>query len=175
MGFLYRAGQVRAYWQLRHATAPDVPEDARKRLTEPMLHQFRILTPADQLHSLSVYRELIALGAEDDTITAGLIHDVGKGCAKCRITIADRVLHVVGRRFLPGPYEAFARRETAPSRLRSVHRLANHAERGALAASQAGYSERVIDLVRWHEHGGHPTDRELHLLRQADQAKIRPQ
>jgi hypothetical protein len=138
-------------------------------LSEPMAQQFRILSPGDQRHLLRVYRYLKAHGAHDDTVTAGLIHDVGKGCMKCNITVLDRCAHVFFNRVVPpGPYRLFAARETAPKALRSVHRLANHASRGALAAKQAGYNERVCWLIRHHESGGNPNDPELRLLRAAD-------
>lgn len=147
---------------------PELPPDALQRLTEPMEHQFRILNPADQTHLLRVYQSLLARGAEDDTITAGLIHDVGKACAKCRITMLDRGLHVVFSRFAAPFYRQFAAIEVAPSLVRGLHRLANHQERGALAASQAGYNERVVYLIRHHEAGGSRHDNQLRLLRDAD-------
>jgi predicted HD phosphohydrolase len=133
-----------------------------------MLHQFRILPAIDQHHLLRTYVLLTEKGADDDTITAGLIHDVGKACAKCRITILDRGLHVILNRIAPWPYRHFASIEAAPARARGLHRLANHAERGALAASKAGYNSRVIELVRHHEIGSKRNDEELRLLRAAD-------
>lgn len=148
--------------------APVLPPDASERLTEPMAHQFRILSAADQAHLLDVYAWLLEHNADGDTITAGLIHDVGKACAKCRITVLDRGLHVILSR-AAGPLQRwFAQRQTAPSAVRGLHRLANHAERGALAAMQAGYDDRVVHLVRHHERGGDQRDTQLQLLRQAD-------
>lgn len=138
-----------------------------------MLHQFRILPVADQIHLLRVHAWLSDAEADEDTITAGLIHDVGKACAKCRITLLDRTLHVIFTKGAPGPYRRFAAMETAPGWIRGLHRLANHAERGALAASQAGYSDRVIDLVRHHEAGGGSNDVQLRLLRKADDSAER--
>lgn len=164
----YRLHQVRDYADAAHAEPPAIPEDALQCLNEPMLHQFRILPVGDQQHLLAVHRRLVAVGADDDTITAGLIHDVGKACAKCRITMLDRTLHVLLPKVAAGPYRQFARKETAPGWCRGLHRLANHAERGALAAEQAGYNARVIELVRCHEQGGDPDDKQLMLLRQAD-------
>lgn len=163
----YRLRQVRAYSATR-SDAPELPTDARNRLSEPMAHQFRILSVGDQRHLISVYERLVAEGATEDTITAGLIHDVGKACAKCHITVLDRGLHVILSRLARPPYRWFAQRETAPGWCRGLHRLANHAERGALAAQQAGYNERVVSLVRFHEGGGNANDAELALLRRVD-------
>lgn len=164
----YRLQQVSIYAGNSKGNAPELPADALERLTEPMAHQFRILGASDQEHLLRVYAWLVEHHAADDTITAGLIHDVGKACAKCRITILDRGLHVLLSRFAGPLYRRFARIEAVPEIVRGLHRLANHAERGALAASQAGYNDRVVELIRFHESGGEHTDAQLQLLRQAD-------
>lgn len=164
----YRLRQVRAYSATSQSDAPPLSADAQHRLTEPMAHQFRILPAGDQRHLIAVYERLLTETDEDDTITAGLIHDVGKACAKCRITLIDRGLHVILSRAAVTPYRWFAKQETSPAWCRGLHRLANHAERGALAAEQAGYNDRVVYLVRYHERGGDPTDTQLTLLRHAD-------
>lgn len=171
--FPYRLQQVLRVATSTNATPPEIPVDAQARLNEPMLHQFRILPVVDQQHLLHVFQLLVDAGADDDTITAGLIHDVGKACAKCRITVIDRGLHVILSRIAPWPYRRFARIEVAPAFVRGLHRLANHAERGALAASQAGYNERIAELIRNHERGGDPGDTQLQLLRQADDSAER--
>jgi hypothetical protein len=164
----YRVRQAVYYLRADRQTPPVIPADALALLTEPMAHQFRILSPGEQRHLLRVYRYLKAHDAQADTTTAGLIHDVGKGCMKCRITVVDRGAHVLLSRFAPGAYRRFADMETAPVRLRGLHRLANHPARGALAAEQAGYNARVCRLIRDHEAGGDPGDPELRMLRIAD-------
>lgn len=164
----YRLQQLRHYTRSASPEGPPLPEDALKRLTEPMAHQFRILGVADQQHLLSVYTWLVKHAADDDTVTAGLIHDVGKACAKCRITVFDRGMHVLLSRFASPLYRRFAALQMAPAPVRGLHRLANHAERGALAASQADYNDRVVNLIRFHESGGDENDTQLQLLRQAD-------
>lgn len=169
----YRLQQAAMVFPSNQETAPDLPADAERRLTPPMLHQFRILPVADQRHLLRVYARLVEMEADEDTITAGLIHDVGKACAKCHITVIDRGLHVLLRRLAPWPYRKFAAIDTAPAMVRSLHRLANHAERGALAAQQAGYNDRVMYLVSHHEGGGDPADEQLQMLRDADQTMER--
>lgn len=163
----YRLRQVTTYMS-QSKVAPALPDDALQRLSEPMAHQFRILGIADQQHLLSVYTWLYEHGADEDTVTAGLIHDVGKACAKCRITVIDRGLHVLLSRLAAPIYRRLASIETAPEFVRGLHRLANHAERGALAATQAGYNSRVVELIRFHESGGDSSDEQLRLLRQAD-------
>lgn len=164
----YRIRQFLNVARANRQHPPEIPDDARALLSEPMEHQFRILPPVDQSHLLDVYGYLVAHGAEQNTVTAGLIHDVGKACMKCNITVVDRAAHVLLSRFVPGIYRLFAQRERVSGRLMGLHRLANHAARGALAADQAGYNERVCWLVQYHESGGDSSDPELQLLREAD-------
>lgn len=164
----YRARQVIYYTRADRQQPPDIPPDACARLTDAMNIQFRILSSGDQRHLLRVFRYLKAHGAPEDTITAGLLHDVGKACRKCNMGVVARCMHVFCSRFLSGPYRMFARVDSPPNRLLGLHRLANHAHRGAEAARQAGYSERVQWLIEHHERGGDDRDSDLQLLRQAD-------
>lgn len=168
MRLSHRFQQVIHYVAMERRSAPDLPPDAFDRLTPPMLHQFRILEVGDQEHLLFAYQWLVDEDADDDTITAGLIHDVGKACAKCHITVIDRAMHVFLTRVANPLYRRFAAIEVPPAWLRSIHRLANHPARGALAAKQAGYNERVADLIRHHESGSDPKDVQAQLLRRAD-------
>lgn len=135
-----------------------------------MRGQFRLLPPGDQRHLLRVYRYLVAHGADEDTLTAGLVHDVGKACRRCSITIAHRTVHVLLGNYLPGLYRRFAAMEGVPEVLRSLHVLATHPRRGAIAARQAGYNPRVCQLIRDHESGGDRDDAALALLRMADES-----
>lgn len=166
----YRIQQVMYYRSAGEKNPPTLPRDARERLTDHMAAQFSLLSLGDQHHLLRVYDVLKATGAEDDTLTAGLIHDVGKACRKCTITILDRSLHVLCNRLLFRSYTRFASLDQPPERLLGLHCLANHAERGASAAAQAGYNDRICWLIRHHEKRQHPsgTDPELLLLREAD-------
>lgn len=153
-------------------TPPELPADADGRLTEQMRAQFRILSNADQRHLLAVYGYLRDHGEDEDTVTAGLIHDVGKACRRCSHNVAERTAHVLLTRFLPGPYRRFAAIEHVPDALWSMQVLANHADRGARAAAQQGYPARVCELVRNHERGGRDDDPALRLLREADDRAI---
>lgn len=170
MRFPYRVGQAVSYMVCGARAAPTLPADARALLSEPMLHQFRLLPTRDQAHLLGVYRYLVAHGADEDTVIAGLIHDVGKACRRCRITLLDRALHVLLGTYVSRPYARFAGLDEPPRLLTALHRLANHAQRGARAAELAGYTPRVCSLVRNHESGGDPGDDALRLLRQADES-----
>lgn len=148
--------------------APVLPARAEALLTPALLQQFRILPTGDQRHLLRVYRYLVAHDADEDTVTAGLIHDIGKACRACNITVAHRSAHVLLSRFLPGAYRRFAAMPEVPDVLRSLHVLATHPQRGASAARQAGYNPRVCQLIRDHESGGASDDAGLQLLRKAD-------
>jgi hypothetical protein len=168
MKTFYRARQVLYYTRTDRQAPPPLSPEVRERLTEAMEAQFRILSSGDQCHLLRVFHYLKAHGADDDTITAGLLHDVGKACRKCNINVVDRCLHVFCNRFLSGPYRVFTRLDSPPYQLIGLHRLANHAHRGAEAARQVGYNERVQWLIKHHERGGDDADPQLQLLRRAD-------
>lgn len=168
MSVTRRLRQVITFARPDAGQPPVLPTDAEGRLTEQMRTQFRILSAADQRHLLAVYENLRAKGADEDTLTAGLIHDIGKACRRCSHNVAQRTAHVLLNRVLPGPYRRFAAMEHVPDVLWSMQVLANHAERGAKAAAQQGYPARVCDLVRTHESGGRDEDPELRLLREAD-------
>lgn len=163
----YRVRQVLYYTRADKHEPPEIPADIRRHLNEIMELQFRILSTGDQQHLIAVYRELARRGADEDTRIAGLLHDIGKACRKCNITTLDRCVHVFCTRFVPGPYRLFARLDQAPGWARGVHRLATHASRGAEAARQAGYSERIQWLIRNHERSD-LEDPQLCLLREAD-------
>lgn len=164
----YRVRQVIYYTRTDRQEPPPLPQDVRALLSDTMEAQFRLLSSGDQRHLLRVYRYLKAHGAATDTATAGLLHDIGKACRKCHINVIDRCLHVFCKRFLATPYRLFANSEAPAGPLLGVHRLANHAHRGAEAARQAGYNERVQWLIEHHERGGNPDDVELSILRYAD-------
>ncbi len=121
---------------------------------------------------LAVYDYLRARHADDELITAGLIHDIGKACRRCAHNVAQRTAHVLLNRFFSGPYRRFAAMEHVPDALWSMQVLANHAERGAKAAAQQGYSARVCELIRRHESGGEADDPALRLLREADDRAV---
>ena len=165
-----RLRQVFFYARADRQEPPSLPIDVRERLTDAMEIQFRILSSGDQRHLLRVYRYLKTHGAEEHTITAGLLHDVGKACRKCKINVFHRSIHVFCIRVLRTPYSLFAQMESPPRRLIDLHRLANHARRGAVAAQQAGYNERIQWLIKHHESGDEIEDTQLQLLRRADAA-----
>lgn len=172
MKLAYRVRQLVFYCGANGQQPPALPDEARLRLTGQMTAQFSMLPSGDQYHLLSVFNYLNAAGAQDDTITVGLILDVGKACPTSRITVVDRALHVLCTRFLPGPYARFASLEAPSGRWLGLHRLANHAERGAAMAARSGYNDRICRLILHHEkrHHAFESDPELMLLREADDA-----
>lgn len=164
----HRLQQVVSHVTTAPRSQVTIPSEDLALLTPPMEHQFRLLNAADQRHLLAVAHWLRENSADADTITAGLIHDVGKACAKCRITVLDRGLHVILTRCAGPLYRRFAAIEIAPAPVRGLHRLANHTERSALAAEQAGYNQRVVELIRHHESRSRSNDPEMAMLRRAD-------
>jgi hypothetical protein len=168
MAILPRINQVRTFLRAARQGPPDLPADARARLRPGMEAQFRALGPGDQHHLLRVYRYLVAHGADEETVTAGLLHDVGKACRACNITIAHRAMHVFLTRLLPGPYRKVIGRESGPGWTKELRLLAHHPRRGAEAARMAGYDPEIVRLVADHEQVPGPADTRLALLREAD-------
>lgn len=169
MAFLTRIQQVVAFRRASRVGPPAIPADISVHLRNGMEEQFRALTPGDQRHLLQVYRYLVAHGADDVTAIAGLLHDVGKACRACRITIAHRAAHVLLGAVVPGPYRWFTSGDRGPEWTKELRLLANHARRGAEATRQAGYDPEVVRLIGMHETAGTPDDHRLALLREADE------
>ncbi|MEZ0397207.1 MAG: HD domain-containing protein [Anaerolineales bacterium] len=127
---------------------------------------FRRLQPAEQAHAFLVLQRLRQGGQQDpDLMTAALLHDVGKVLSP--LSLFDRVLIVLGRRFLP----RLARRWEAgePRGLRRPFVVAaRHAEWGAALAAEAGASARAVDLIRRHQEALPAGDSLLAALQAAD-------
>jgi hypothetical protein len=117
-----------------------------------------------------VYDWLRACGVTDsDLLQAGLMHDVGKADERTRVRLLHRVVIVVGRRLAP---VWLSREWVTPHGNRLLHGLYlahNHANLGAESAAGAGASRRCCALIAAHDDPGPHTDRQLQLLRMADE------
>ena len=162
-GLAWWSGKVRRF---RTQLAPRVADAERLRLAEWLapgqVAVFNQMIAADQRHGLDVVAALRGQGISDaDVLTAGLLHDAGKGSTG----VLARVAHSLGQAYgawiprligqLPGTAEALARLEA-------------HPELSARIAEAAGCSPRTVDLIRWQED---PRDLEFgERLRLADEA-----
>ena len=145
---------------------------AAAALTERQYAAFRLMTPADQRHSVRVARALLAEGARDpDLIVAALLHDLGKVDARGagRVHLGHRVAKVILARVAP----AYWRRVSDDARGgpgRGFYLLQHHPALGATWAAALGVSPRACALIAAHQEGGvGPADAAvLARLRRAD-------
>lgn len=126
---------------------------------------FDSMSPRDRRHCLDVSRKLADGGCDDpELLQAALLHDAGKGTMSgTNVRLWHRVAYVV---LAAG----------APSVLRRVSNghsgfevLRDHAAIGARLGEEMGASERVVRMIREHEHRYHD-DEWQRRLRAADDA-----
>jgi HD domain len=128
------------------------------------------LNAFDQTHLVRVWQWLVDLAVEDqDLLTAGLLHDVGKVDGNARVRLVDRGLKVVLRAAWPGLLDRLSR-PGGPRWAAGLYLAVHHPELGAQRARALGCSERVCWLIEHHETQPDFGDPGLRLLRQADRA-----
>ena len=153
--------------QFREASAGPAQQDfdlAEQHLSDSLFQLFLEQDPRDIRHAALTTRWLIERGQTDtELIQAALLHDVGKG----RQRRWDRVAYVVCdwlgvRRQMASERSRFELR-------RAIYRSLKHAAFGAAVLTEAGASERVVELTRLH-HVARPRDAMLRRLNEADAA-----
>lgn len=116
---------------------------------------------ADDRHATRTAEALRTLGADEDLIAAGLLHDIAKP-AETRLW--HRVVGVLLERFAPGLHRRLARGTG------TLGRYLDHARLGAEEARRRGAPERVVRLIARH-HESPETDDER-LLQRADREAL---
>jgi len=121
--------------------------EARSLLGPGLTPLFESMTLRDRRHCLDVYAKLRSSGCDDeDTLTAALLHDSGKGrLSGAGIRLWHRVAYVLLDASVPSLLNRLARSRGGMSV------LANHAEVGAGFAESMGASAQVVKLIRDHE------------------------
>lgn len=160
---LFHVQHILPGWNRPPAFRPDLA----RRLSPGTEGIFRRLSTGDQIHSIAVALELLARGASDELVLAGLLHDIGKIRGPHRITVVHRVAQVLLRLAVPGTVERLRDLTDPPPGIGGVWMLAVHDIAGARIAGDLGYPERVQWLIRHHQHR-HGDDAELELLRAVD-------
>jgi hypothetical protein len=123
-------------------------EDLPGHLTPTQLSLFQQMQPAEQAHAYTIFKHLETSGQTDsDLLCAALLHDVGKILHP--LSIYDRVLIVLGRRFFPGAARRWAAGKPSGLGLPFVV-AAHHAEWGAELATRAGANTRTAELIHHH-------------------------
>ena len=117
----------------------------------------------DQQHGIDVLRRVRAAAGDDAALcTAALLHDCGKG----RVTLWQRVAHVVLGAMAPGLRRRIASEDGAGWR-RAMWRLLHHPRIGAEMVAATGADAEVVRLIREQESA--MADRRLAVLQAADE------
>ncbi len=125
--------------------------EAHRYLPAPARRVFDAMPHNDQRHSLRVARMLQAAGHDDPALLqAALLHDAAK--ADGGLTIFHRVAVVLFKAVWPSWPAAWRGRPAPRDRVRyPFWAHANHPERGAYLAAQAGCLPEAVDLIRFHQ------------------------
>ncbi len=144
-------------------------------LSDKQMGLFRKMSKAEQLHSLNVLRDVLAQGPHTphELAVAALLHDVGK--IRCQVTILEKTMGVLIKRFLPGLFRRWAEHDTIKWWKRAIVMMTYHPMWGAQEAQAVETSPKVVWLIAHHadalEHWqGHPDYDLLHRLKLADDA-----
>ena len=133
--------------------------DVRHRVAQTM--RYALAAGADERHAQRTAEILRSLGADDELISAGLLHDL----AKPRDTrLWHRIAAVLLDRLAPRVRARLARGEG------TFARYLDHARRGADDARRSGASERVVRLIARHHDA--PRDDDERLLHRADREAL---
>jgi hypothetical protein len=171
MGFVYRARQF--FHNLSAHPQPSDLRTAQAFLTPPLYALFCELDSADQAHSLKVFKTLQNEGEEDkDLLSAALLHDIGK--AHVKPTLWERILAVLAGPFIGKRWESWAD-DNARGWRKAFVIAAAHPDWGADMVLQAGGSQRLGRLIRYHQRktlNGLTPD-EVYLVRRLQNADSR--
>lgn len=122
--------------------------------------RFATTSGADERHAQRTAEVLRALGADEELVLAGLMHDVAKPAG-------TRLWHRVAAVLLP-PLPALRRRLAAGDG--TFARYLDHPRRGAEEARRRGASERVAALIARHHEP--PSSEDERLLARADREAL---
>lgn len=141
---------------LRPFLAPREIEAVRARLSPAEFVLFLHAEARDQRHSFDLFEALRAEGADEASLTAALVHDVGKG----PLRTWHRVAFVLLRALAPALEDRLAAERGSAWR-QALWRLRHHAALGAGLLQAAGSAPRVVELVRRHTGAPPPDDAAL--------------
>ncbi|HEV2065498.1 MAG TPA: HD domain-containing protein [Thermomicrobiales bacterium] len=148
-------------------SSPAIPCAIASELRPGTAEIFKQLAQADQVHAIDVAMGLAELGAPPDLVIAGLLHDIGKVQDSYRITVADRIAHVLMCRFAPTTVDRLRRSIAPRGGTQGLWALSVHDHVGAGIVRDLGYGDRIEWLVRHHQTPD-PDDPDLLLLQVMD-------
>ncbi len=166
---VYRIGQgIKALFAF---SQPVDVELAARYLSPALMNLFNRFDRGEQLHSLAVLRDVLAVGeTPDDLAMAALLHDVGK--TRYPIGVAQKSLVVIVRALMPTLYQRWGQGNPLNLWQRPFVVYEQHPAWSAELLAQAGAGEAAqwlaahhadpLDQWRGHEH--------VDLLRRLQQA-----
>jgi putative nucleotidyltransferase with HDIG domain len=123
--------------------------------------RFVVAREGDTRHAERTAEVLRELGADEELILAGLLHDRGK---PANTRLWHRIAGVLFARLAPRVRERMAHGET------TFALYLDHARRGAAQAQIEGRSARVVRLIERHHQS--PSDEDERLLARADREAL---
>ena len=123
--------------------------------------RYALRSQADERHAARTAEALRRMGADEQLVLAGLLHDIAK---PSDTRLWHRVAGVLLARLAPALLSRARRGEG------TFARYLDHAGRGAALAAQRGASERVVRLIARHHEP--PATAEERLLQQADREAL---
>lgn len=123
--------------------------------------RFVVAQEGDALHAERTAAVLRELGADEELILAGLLHDRGK---PAQTRLWHRIAGVLLGRLAPRVRDRVARGES------TFARYLDHARRGAAQAEIEGRPARVVRLIARHHEA--PRDADERLLARADREAL---
>lgn len=136
-----------------------VSSDVRHRLAQTW--RYALGAGADERHAARTAEILRSLGADEELVQAGLLHDIAKPAGT---RLWHRVAGVLLGRLAPRARDRIARGDGV------LARYLDHARRGAEEARRRGASERVARLIAHHH--ARPRDDDERLLQRADREAL---
>jgi hypothetical protein len=147
---------------------------AAQYLTPELLSLFGQMRHSEQLHSLNVLRDVLALGTTPpDLAIAALLHDVGK--SRYPLRTWQKTLVVLVRKFAPKLFDRWSKGNPANVWMRPFVVYVEHPKWSAEMITAAGASDSTIWLVAHHQESpsqwsSHALASLLRHLQQADDA-----
>lgn len=136
-----------------------VSSDVRHRVTQTW--RYALAPGADERHAQRTAEALRRLGADEELIVAGLLHDIAKPSGT---RLWHRIAGVLLELVAPGARARIARGDGV------FARYLDHARRGAEEVRRRGATERVVRLIA--RHHDRPTNADERLLHQADREAL---
>jgi putative nucleotidyltransferase with HDIG domain len=123
--------------------------------------RYALAREADERHALRTAEVLRAMGADDELVRAGLLHDIAKPAST---RLWHRIAAVLLELLAPSLIPRVARGDGV------LARYLDHARRGAEEARRSGASERVVRLIA--RHHDDPRDDDERALHRADREAL---